>query len=311
MAASPLRRLELATKFPPQRWLRHRAEAPIIALPVTEPPVNSPGTQSVYRRASPWLLVGVSAVLLVVWLWHTPPGLLGKADAVGYAICHRIDGHSFHLGSRQLPLCARCTGTFLGAVLGVVAMFVMRRRRAGRLPPVPVLAAAAFFIIAMGIDGVNSYLSFFPGLPHLYEPRNWLRLVTGMFEGVALSLLVWPIFNQTIWRVWEDRPAVANLRELGYIAAAAVVVIGLVLTGNAWVVYPLALLSAGGVMMMLTLLDTIILLIIVRRENRVENWKAAVLPLLAGATLALAQVAAIDAGRFAVFGTWGGLVLPK
>lgn len=250
-------------------------------------------------------------MLLVVWLWHTPPGLLGKADAVGYAVCHRIDGHSFHIGSRQLPLCARCTGTFLGAVLGVVAMFVMRRRRAGGLPPASVLAAMVLFIVAMGIDGVNSYLTFFPGLPHLYEPQNWLRLVTGMFEGVALSLLVWPIFNQTLWRVWEDRPVVANLRELGYIAVGAAVLIGLVLTDNEWVLYPLALLSAGGVLMMLTLLDTIILLIVIRRENRVASWKGAVLPLLAGVTLALAQVAVIDAGRFAVFGTWGGLVLPK
>ena len=278
---------------------------------MSEPPINPSSTPSVIRRASPWLLAGVAAVLLVLWLWHTPPGLLGKADAVGYAVCHRIEGHSFHLGSRQLPLCARCTGTYLGAVLGVAAMFVMRRRRAGRLPPLPVIVALVLFVVAMGIDGVNSYLTFFPGLPHLYEPQNWLRLVTGMFEGVALSLLVWPIFNQTLWRVWDDRPAVANLRELGYIAAGAVVLIGLVLIDNEWVLYPLALLSAGGVVMMLTLLDTIILLIVIRRENRVASWRGAVLPLLAGATLALAQVAVIDAGRFAVFGTWGGLVLPK
>jgi uncharacterized membrane protein len=264
-----------------------------------------------YRRASPWLLVGAAAALLIVWLWHTPPGVLGKADAIGYAVCHRIDSHSFFLGSRQLPLCARCTGTFLGAVLGVTAMLVMRRSRAGRLPPRRVLVAMALFVVAMGIDGVNSYLTFFPGLPHLYEPQNWLRLVTGMFEGLALGVLVWPIFNQTLWRAWEDRPAVANLRELGLIAVAAAVLIGLVLTDNVWVLYPLALLSAGGVLMMLTLLDTTILLIISRRENRVASWKAAALPLLAGATLALAQVAVIDAGRFAVFGTWGGLVLPK
>jgi uncharacterized membrane protein len=278
---------------------------------VTQLPVEPSRTQSNYRRASSWLLAGLAVALLVVWLWHTPPGLLGKADAVGYAICHRIDERSFHIGGRQLPLCARCTGTFLGAVLGVAAMLVMRRSRAGRLPPVAVLVALALFIIVMGIDGVNSYLTLLPGLPHLYQPQNWLRLVTGMFEGVALGLLVWPIFNQTFWQDWEDRPAVANLRELGFIAVAAVGLIGLVLSDNAWVLYPLALLSAAGVIMMLTLLDTVILTIITRRENRVENWKAAVLPLLAGATVALVQVAVIDAGRFAVFGTWGGLVLPK
>ena len=114
----------------------------------------------------------------------------------------------------------------------------------------------------------------------------------------------------------NDRMIAAIIKKAGMvcpasIAAGAVVLIGLVLTDNEWVLYPLALLSAVGVVMMLTLLDTIILLIVIRRENRVANWRGAALPLLAGATLALAQVAVIDAGRFAVFGTWGGLILPK
>jgi uncharacterized membrane protein len=263
------------------------------------------------RRASSWLLVSLAVTLLVAWLWHTPPGLLGKADAVGYAICHRIDDRSFHLGTRPLPLCARCTGTFLGAVLGVGATFVRRRSRAGQLPPVRVVIVLALFIVAMGIDGVNSYLTLLPGLPHLYTPQNWLRLVTGMYEGLALGLLVWPIFSQTFWKVWEDRPGVANLRELGLIVVAGAVLIGLVLSDNAWVLYPLALLSAAGVIMMLTLLNTVILTIITRQENKAEGWRTAWLPLLAGAALALAQVALVDAARFAVFGTWGGLVLPK
>ena len=61
------------------------------------------------RRLLPWLVVGVAALAFVSWLLNTPEGVLGKADAIGYAICHRIDGRSFHLGNRQFPLCARCT----------------------------------------------------------------------------------------------------------------------------------------------------------------------------------------------------------
>ena len=30
-------------------------------------------------------------LLFVGWLLNTPGGLLGKADAIGYAVCHRID----------------------------------------------------------------------------------------------------------------------------------------------------------------------------------------------------------------------------
>ena len=48
------------------------------------------------------------------------PGLLGKLDAVGYAVCHRLDSHSLHVGSLQLPLCARCTGEFNAAAIGLI-----------------------------------------------------------------------------------------------------------------------------------------------------------------------------------------------
>ena len=62
-------------------------------------------------RASVRLIVGrgglvlVAALLLIGWLVETPPGLLGKEDAVGYAVCHRIDARSFHMGNTQMPLC--------------------------------------------------------------------------------------------------------------------------------------------------------------------------------------------------------------
>jgi hypothetical protein len=58
------------------------------------------------------LLVAALAALLIAWLSLTPPGLLGKADAVGYAVCHRIELRSFHLDGRPLPLCARCSGMY-------------------------------------------------------------------------------------------------------------------------------------------------------------------------------------------------------
>jgi len=83
----------------------------------------------------PWLLKGLVfflvALIFVGWTYYSPPGLLGKADAIGYAVCHRIDARTFHLGDRQLPLCARCSGMFLGALIGLVYQTATRPRRAG------------------------------------------------------------------------------------------------------------------------------------------------------------------------------------
>ena len=77
------------------------------------------------RKSTIALVAVVAAVVLAAWLVNTPPGILGKADAVGYAVCHRIDERSFHIGDRQVALCARCTGMYLGAVLGLVFQFFL------------------------------------------------------------------------------------------------------------------------------------------------------------------------------------------
>src|SRR5512136_1841670 len=69
---------------------------------------------------------------LLAWLELTPPGLLGKMDAIGYAVCHQIPGRSFFLSERQLPLCARCSGMYLGACIGLLYFF--KGGKTGGLP---------------------------------------------------------------------------------------------------------------------------------------------------------------------------------
>ena len=261
-------------------------------------------------RVLPALVVGVAAVALLSWLLNTPEGVLGKADAIGYAVCHRIDGRSFHLGDRQFPLCARCSGMYLGALLGVAGMLALGRGRAGLTPSRWVMVVLVGFMATMGIDGLNSYSHFFPGLPHLYEPQNWLRLSTGMLNGLFLAGLTFPVLNQTLWKNWEARPVLGNFRELALLVGAAAVVVAMVLSDNVVVLYPLAILSVVGVLVLVVSLNTTLLLIGLRRENRAEGWVGAALPLLAGFTLAIIEIGMVDALRFAVFGTWGGLPLP-
>ncbi|MGD2050566.1 MAG: DUF2085 domain-containing protein, partial [Chloroflexota bacterium] len=98
---------------------------------------------------------------------------LDGADYVGYAVCHRITDRSFTIAGRQLPLCARCTGMFLGVTLTFAVLGLAGRRRWSMLPPLRVMLALIGFIGFMAIDGINSYSHFFPNFPHLYEPRNW------------------------------------------------------------------------------------------------------------------------------------------
>ncbi|MFC1936831.1 hypothetical protein ACFLYP_04105 [Chloroflexota bacterium] len=53
-----------------------------------------------------YLMFTAIGLMLVGWLLNTPTGLLGKADAIGYAVCHQIAHRSFHIGDRPISLCA-------------------------------------------------------------------------------------------------------------------------------------------------------------------------------------------------------------
>jgi uncharacterized membrane protein len=274
-------------------------------------PAPLPGKRSFLRRSlrDPRLILAALLVIILAGLFASPAGLLGKADAIGYAVCHRIDLRSFHLGDRQMPLCARCTGTFLGALSGMLLLFAFGRGRSAVWPARWILAVLALAVAAWGLDGLNSYASLFPQLPHLYAPQNWLRLTTGTFMGMAVAAVFLPAVNQSLWKTPGTQPALRNFRELALYLSAAPLLIGLVLTENPIVLYPLAVLSTVGILALLTGVYAALLLMVLRRENRATSWKDAWPVLAAGLALALLQIYAIDAVRFQFTHTWGGFTI--
>ncbi len=234
------------------------------------------------------------AVFVILFFIQLPPStLLGKADIVGYAICHRIPERSFFLNGRQLPLCARCTGTFLGVIVGLAAMLLLRRQRASRLPPIPVLGILVIFTGFWAFDGLNSYLTFFPGAPHLYEPKNWLRLTTGLLNGLTLITFVFPIFNFTLWRDTTPERVLKNLWELLAILPVAALLVWIIQAEIAVLLYPLAILSSLGVLLMLVFINSLIAAVVLGREGYAQTWYQALIPLTIGAALAILQIVAM------------------
>jgi hypothetical protein len=82
-----------------------------------------------------------------------------------------------------------------------------------------------------------------------------------------------------------------------------------VLTENPLVLYPLAILTAGGVLVILSMTYGLVWLMLFRRENRFTRPAQLAWPLLAGFTTALLQIIALDIVRFLLTGTWGGISL--
>jgi hypothetical protein len=197
---------------------------------------------------------------------------------------------------------------YLGA-MGGLAFQAMTGRRRGGLPSRAILGLLGVMAAAFAIDGLNSYAHFFPGAPSLYEPNNELRLLTGSGMGVAVSVLLFPAFNQTFWKDWDPKPALTGWRSLAGVLAAALLLDLAVLTENPLLLYPLALASAAGVLVLLSMVYGMIWLILFRAENRYLHFRQLLFPLAAGFGLALAQIALLDFIRYILTGTWGGFII--
>lgn len=267
-----------------------------------DPVKTSEGGQKVPYK---YFIILSAVFALVAWLFNTPSGILGKADAIAYAVCHRIDTHSFYISQQQMPLCARCTGMYLGAVLGIAYQSITAGRRSG-FPVWKVRIVLGVLFIAFAIDGTNSFLSIFPGAPSLYEPSNWLRLLTGTGMGLVIAALLFPVFNQSVWSTYDQEPAIKGWRPLFIMLLLGLVIDASVLSGNPYILYPLAIISVAGVLMLLMMLYTVIWLMIIRLENVFQKFQQLAIPLTAGFTLGLIQISIFDFVRFWLTHTWEG-----
>jgi uncharacterized membrane protein len=262
------------------------------------------------------LFVPIAAILVfAVWFSFTPPGLLGKADAVGYAICHRIDERSFHIGGRQLPLCARCTGEFFAAGITLLFLSIVSPRKSG-MPGWKLGVPLLFFLAAFGIDGSNSYLYLLKqtaggvlnSIPNLYIPNNTLRLFTGSGMGIALASVLYPAFNQSAWKD-QDPGKALDWNKLGIVIGIVFLIDLLVLTENPLVLYPIAFISVLGVLALLVMVFSMMWIMMMRQENQFSSLPQLWMSFVAGTTLAFLMISVIDLLRLKLTGTWGGFPL--
>lgn len=267
---------------------------------------DTPPTPRPYARRTAWLVLGLGLLIGGAWLLGTPPGILGKADAIGYAICHRIPTRSFHVHDRALPLCARCTGIYLGVMLGALVYAFSGRLRASRLPPLRVLAVLGLFGAAIALDGINSYLSLFDFYRPPYAPTNTLRLITGLYAGLTMITVVVPVFNMSAWRDAIPYATLRTLRELAALCALGAGVIVATLADVAALRVAAGLVSVAGVVLMFTLIGGVLFLTATRRDGSLTAWRELRLPGAAGLVFAIMLIAIINAARYALTGTWDG-----
>ncbi len=267
---------------------------------------------SFMRRLTKWLVPIAALIALSAWIYIAPPGLMGKLDAVGYAVCHRLDSHSLHIGSIQLPLCARCTGEFNAAAIALVFQGLIGARKS-KLPGKGILAVLAVFFLAFAIDGSNSYLALlknstmgaFKNIPNLYVTNNTTRVFTGSGMGIAMGSILFPMYNQSVWHAPIDRPAI-NWRQFGLLVGIILLLDFAMLTQSPLVLYPVSIISSLGVVSLLTMVFSIVWIMVMQQDNAFEHLRQLWLPAMAGLTLAFLLIVGIDLFRFNLTHTWSG-----
>lgn len=95
--------------------------------------------------------------------------------------CHQQASHSFFYHGKQFPVCARCTGVFIGQVIAVICILFSIMSN---------IILSTTLLLIMGLD-------WFVQEIRILESTNIRRLVTGILGGYGLFNL-YAFFLQTI-----------------------------------------------------------------------------------------------------------------
>jgi uncharacterized membrane protein len=92
------------------------------------------------------------------------------SNLVRFLQCHRLPERSFYFKGKQFPVCARCTGVYLGQFIMIFLIILGLR---------PEIFVSLLLIIPLAIDGTIQYFN-------LLASTNIRRFITGLIGGAGL-----------------------------------------------------------------------------------------------------------------------------
>jgi len=110
--------------------------------------------------------------------WAIASGASMRWRLLFRTMCHGRIERCLELFGTPMPICARCTGIYLGLLAGLFAFPLIRMLRERVMRVVALIA-----IVPLGLDGVTQLLGF-------RESVNPLRVATGVIAGLAFGLWI-------------------------------------------------------------------------------------------------------------------------
>jgi uncharacterized membrane protein len=106
--------------------------------------------------------------------------------AAGGLICHQRPERSFFLDGHQFPVCARCTGLYLSAAVGIIGWLALKIAR--RWTSLPFDARLAKRVVI--ISAIPTAISFMTGVLGMWDGSNLTRAILAIPFGASLGAVV-------------------------------------------------------------------------------------------------------------------------
>ncbi len=214
------------------------------------------------------LAVSVATFFIAPW------SIEAKSIAILHGLCAQRPSHSFWFGSDRLPFGSRMTGIYGGFLITQLYLLGRGRFRTGGVPSLTILTVLSLFIVAMGIDGINSTLDDVQLLT-IYHPNNVLRFVTGALTGTTLAVFLWLLTINILWHVDKQSPKKV-MDGVGDLASVAVpIALFGVLATSGWLpAYAIiAIFLMFSAVLVIFELAICLLLLVRRRESSARSMR--------------------------------------
>jgi len=274
------------------------AQQRIAARQVEEKTLNFVARSAQLDQNKPWRIAFFSLLGLLLGALFLIPGqpLDERMAAILHGLCSQQ--HNTTLGGLTFPICTRCSSIYISAMLTFGYLWALGRRRAGRIPPWPITVFLVSFVLALALDGFNSFFAEL-NLPKLYPPLNELRSLTGMGMGITEAIFLALMLNLSLGKdVDQNQPILQNWRELGSLIALNLLTLVAIYGHLDFLAWPLAFLAFLGMLFILFLINLLIVSLILSYDGLITRVPQLAKPAIFAIFLTLIIVSATSTLRF-------------
>ncbi len=251
-----------------------------------------------------WVFPLFSSLVVLGFLLF-PGSLSHKSQSALHGLCAQRPSHSIWFGDAQLPFDARMTGIYGGFEVAFTFLALRGRLWALARPTWPVIAILVSFVVALAVDGVNSFLLDID-LWHPYAPQNEVRLFTGLLTGITLAATICFLLGATLWRSGRrDLAIIRSEFEIAFLMLLQIPFALLVLIAPEWLFAPVALFLVTAAVVVVASLALVMWTIATRRDGVYTTLGDLGVPATVALVLAIIVMGSIAGGRFWLERTFG------